>query len=166
MQSVFCTWRLITWEHRRLWKHHNTGGINCVMYILFTITHQSIVCNRFIPFMESQGFFFFAGVPVSGRGQGTPWTSCQLIAGPSLMAEGAMQGANHTSGAIWGSVSCSRTLWLAAQLSPELGFEPAITSQPALPAELQPPLFQQSILHIHRCEMNEDICLSGPKLMC
>ena len=23
---------------------------------------------------------------VSGRGQGTPWTGCQLIAGPSLMS--------------------------------------------------------------------------------
>ena len=40
---------------------------------------------------------------VSGRGQGTPWTSCQLIAGPSLMAEAATQAA--TSGAMWGSVS-------------------------------------------------------------
>ena len=59
---------------------------------------------------------------VSGRGQGTPWTSRQLIAGPLLMAEAVMQGANCTSGAIWGSVSCSRTLQHAAQLSPELGF--------------------------------------------
>ena len=32
----------------------------------------------------------------SGRGQGTPWTSRQLITGPSLMAEAAMQGANCT----------------------------------------------------------------------
>ena len=41
------------------------------------------------------------------------------------MVEAAMQGANCTAGAIWGSVSCSRTLWHAAQLSPgELGFEP------------------------------------------
>ena len=52
------------------------------------------------------------------RGQGTPWTSRQLIAGPSLMAD-------CTSGAIWGSVSCSRTLLHAAKLSLELGFEPA-----------------------------------------
>ena len=30
----------------------------------------------------------------SERGQATPWTSRQLIAGPSLMAEAAIQGAN------------------------------------------------------------------------
>ena len=54
---------------------------------------------------------------VSGRGQGKCWISRQLL----LMAEAAMQGANHTSGAIWGSVPCSRTL------------------QHALPAELQTP---------------------------
>ena len=35
------------------------------------------------------------------------------------------EAANRTSGAIWGSVSCSRKLQHAAQLSPELGFKPA-----------------------------------------
>ena len=49
----------------------------------------------------------------SWRGQGTPWTGCQLIA--SLMVEAAMQGANCPSGAIWGSVFCSTTLQHAAQ---------------------------------------------------
>ena len=40
----------------------------------------------------------------------------------------------------------ARVLWHAAQLSPELGFGTSnlpITSRPALPAELQPPLFQK-----------------------
>ena len=41
------------------------------------------------------------------------------------MAEAAMQGVTRTSGAVWGSASCSRTLRHAAQLSPGLGFEPA-----------------------------------------
>ena len=65
--------------------------------------------------MGSQGFLLEPAV--SGRGQGTPWTSRKLIAGPSLMAEAATQGANCTSGAIWGSVSCSGILRHAAQLS-------------------------------------------------
>ena len=39
--------------------------------------------------MGSQVFLLPA---VSGREQGTPWTSCQLIAGPSLMPEATMQG--------------------------------------------------------------------------
>ena len=39
------------------------------------------------------------------------------VARPSLMAEAAMQGANCTSGAIWGSVSCSRILQHASQFS-------------------------------------------------
>ena len=87
--------------------------------------HPSIVCNRFIPFMGSQGFLPEPIPAVSGWGQGTPWTSPQLITEPSLMAEAAMQVANCTSGAIWCSVSSSRTLRHAAQLSPELEFEPA-----------------------------------------
>ena len=44
--------------------------------------HPSIVCNCFIPFMGSQGFLLEPIPAVSGRGQGTPWTSCQLITGP------------------------------------------------------------------------------------
>ena len=44
----------------------------------------------------------------------------------TLMAEAAMQGANCTSGAIWGSVYSSMTLQHTAQPSPgEPGFEPA-----------------------------------------
>ena len=89
------------------------------------IIHPSIVCNHFTPFMGSQGFLLEPVPAVSGRGQGTPWTSRQLITGPSLMAEAAMQGANRTLGAIWGPVSCSRTVWHAAKLSPELGLEAA-----------------------------------------
>ena len=43
----------------------------------------------------------------------------------TLMVEAAMQGASCVSGAIWGSVSCSRTLQHAAQLIlGETGFEP------------------------------------------
>ena len=38
-------------------------------------------------------------VHTMGIGQGTPWMSCQLIAGPSLMAVAATQGAICTSGA-------------------------------------------------------------------
>ena len=41
------------------------------------------------------------------------------------MAETAMQGASCESEAIWGSVSCSRSLRHAAQFSLELRFEPA-----------------------------------------
>ena len=36
------------------------------------------------------------------KGQGTPWMSRQLIAGPLLMTVAAPQGANCTSGAILG----------------------------------------------------------------
>ena len=79
---------------------------------------------------------------VSGRGQGTPWTSC-----PSLMAEAAMQSANCTSGPRWGSVSYSRTLQHEVQLSlGELVLEPATLRSPAdllylSASELQPPLW-------------------------
>ena len=61
----------------------------------------------------------------------------------TLMMEAAMQGANCSSGAIWGSVSWSRTLRHAARGSRDLN---PITRQPALPTEPQP--HQQVILCI------------------
>ena len=71
-------------------------------------------------------------VHTMGIGQGTPWMSCQLIAGPLLMASAHQEQP-------WGSVSCSRILQHVAQFCPgEPGFE-LITSPPALPTELQPP---------------------------
>ena len=73
-------------------------------------------------------------VHTMGIGQGTPWMSCQLIAGPLLMASAHQE-------QLWGSVSCSRILRHVAQFRPgEPGFDLVITSPPALPTELQPPL--------------------------
>ena len=88
--------------------------------------------RHFIPFSRGRRFLLLDPIPVvSGRRQGTPWTSCQHITGPS--------------GAIWGSVSRSRTLRHAAQISPEGArswtSDLSITSRPALPTDLQlPPL--------------------------
>ena len=78
-----------------------------------------------------------------GVGQGTSWMSRQLIAGPLLMAVAASQGANCTSGATLGfsillkdTSTCSSVLpWGAGIRTSDL----LITSQPALPTELQPP---------------------------
>ena len=72
----------------------------------------------FFPFYGVRVFFAGANPSCFWARAGTPWTSRQLIAGPPLMAEATVQGANCTSGAIWGSVSCSRTLRHAAQPSP------------------------------------------------
>ena len=69
---------------------------------------------------------------VSGRGQGTPWISRQLIAGPSLMSNVgfsiSLRDASDTS-------TCSSALPGAGIWTSDL----PITSRPALPAELQPP---------------------------
>ena len=63
-------------------------------------------CNHFIPLSRGRRVFAEPISAVFGRRQGH-----QIIAGPL--------------GVIWGSVSCSRTLQHAAQLSPgEPGFEP------------------------------------------
>ena len=109
---------------------------------LFCINiHPSIACNYFILFMGLQGLLLEPIPAVSGRRQSTPWTSCQLITGPLLMAEATVHGANRTSGAIWGLASCSRTLRHEAQ--PRAGIwtsDLPITSWPDLPAELQLPL--------------------------
>ena len=51
---------------------------------------------------------------LSGRGQGTPWTSRQLIAGLLLMAE--VPTAHQEQ--FWGSVSCSRILRHTAPFHP------------------------------------------------
>ena len=102
--------------------------------------YPSIVCNCFISFMGMGGRICWSQSQLSlGKGRVHPWTSHQLIAGPSLMAEATMQGVSCASGAIWGSVSCSRTLRHATQ--PRAGIWTSdfpITSQVALPTELQP----------------------------
>ena len=96
--------------------------------------HRYIVCNRFIPFLWGRGGFW--------------WSQPQLSLGEGRVHSG--QVASSSQGPHWwqgpptahqGSVSCSRTLRHEAQLSLGLGFEPfdlQITSQPALPSELQP----------------------------
>ena len=98
----------------------------------------------FYPPEGLQGLLGPNPVLLMGEGQGTPWMSRQLIAGPLLMAVAAPQGANCTSGAILGfSILLKDT---SAYFSPTLG-EPGIwtndlpiTGPPALPTELQPPL--------------------------
>ena len=66
---------------------------------------------------------------VSGRGQGTPWTSHQLIAGPSLMSNVGF------SILLKDTLTCSSALPGAGIWASDL----LIISQPALPAELQLP---------------------------
>ena len=56
----------------------------------------------FYPPEGLQGLLGPNPVVLMGEGQGTPWMSHQLIAGPWLMAVAAPQGANCTSGAILG----------------------------------------------------------------
>ena len=70
---------------------------------LFKDLSSQLIINRFILFF--QGVAEVTGAYpsyLSGRRQGTLWTSRQLIAGPLLMAEAATQGTNCTSGAILG----------------------------------------------------------------
>ena len=99
--------------------------------------------------------------PVYSRGEGTPWMSCQLIAGPLLMAAAATQGANCTSAASLGSFSvllkdilthssippgfpvflcfqCVGFLFFGAGIRTS---DLSITSPPALPTELVAPEF-------------------------
>ena len=53
---------------------------------------------------------FVAGANPSRLWARAGYTLDKSSQGPSLMAEATMQGANCTQGAIWGSVSCSRSL--------------------------------------------------------
>ena len=66
---------------------------------------------------------------VSGRGQGTPWISRQLIAGPSLMSNVGF------SILLKDTSTCSSALPGAGIWTSDL----SITSRPALLTELQPP---------------------------
>ena len=89
--------------------------MSCYVMLCYVVVH-----NRLPPANPSL---------VSGWGQGTPWTSRQLIAGPSLMSN---VGFNIS---LKDTTTCSSAL-------PGAGIwtsDPPITSQPALPAELQPP---------------------------
>ena len=91
------------------------------------------------PFPWGHGVLLLEPIPASSQGKGRvlPGQVASSSQGPHWWA-------------MWGSVSCSKTLRHAAQPCPEPGFELAtfrslvdllLTSRPALPAELQPPLF-------------------------
>ena len=99
LYTVYCTGLCIIGQlKRKLWWSASLFFPNLTDYKYLSKTHSAmschVVCNSFVPFTGSQG------PSVSGWGQGTPWhwTSCHLIAEPSLMAEAATQGANCTSG--------------------------------------------------------------------
>ena len=58
-----------------------------VMSLSCNVILMSFSCHRLSLSMGLQGVAAGANPSlVSGRGQGTPWTSHQLIAGPSLMS--------------------------------------------------------------------------------
>ena len=89
-----------------------------------------IVRNRLSLSMGSRGVAAGANPSlVSGRGQGTPWISRQLIAGPSLVSNVGF------SILLKDTSTCSSALPGAGIWTRDL----SITSRPALPAELQPP---------------------------
>ena len=99
-------WNNITFSfltHNNLWPYNP--------HISYLGIHPSIVCNHFIPFYGVAGVV--AGANPSclqvRAGYRVPGQVASSSQGPSLMAEAAMPGANCTSGAIWGSLSCSRT---------------------------------------------------------
>ena len=87
-----------------------------VVSFSFRLSVRVAGCCRFPP----EGLWGLLGpnpVHTIGIGQGTPWMSCQLIAGPLLMASVHQE-------QLWGSVSCSRILQHVAQFRPgEPGLE-------------------------------------------
>ena len=90
------------------------SGESTKVLIRCHVMSRVIVCNRVIPFSRGRG--------------GCCWSQSQLSLGEGRVHPGqvALTDGNRTSGAIWGSVSCSRALRHAAQFSPgELGFKPA-----------------------------------------
>ena len=104
-----------------------------------------IVWNRLCLSMGSWGVA--AGVNpslVSGRGQDTPWTSCQLIAGPSLMSK------VRFSTSLKDTLTCSSALPGAGIWTGDI----LITGRPALPAELH---FAKPIQVMFVCQLNQTI---------
>ena len=82
------------------------------------------------PFPWGRGVLLLEPIPALSQGEGAPWTSRQLIAGPSLMSiVGFSISLKHTS-------TCSSALPGAGIWTSDL----SIASRPALPTELQPPL--------------------------
>ena len=80
--------------------------------------------------------------------------SRQLFIGPLLMAVAATQGASCTSGAILGFSILLKDTSTCGSVPPQgsWGFEPAITSPPALPTEPQlPPTSSTSVFFIALC---------------
>ena len=93
----------------------------------FTRCHHVIVRNRVSFSMVSRGVAAGANPSlVSGRGQGTPWTSRQLIIDEQCGVQYLAQ--RHFN------------MQLSLVRSGNLNYDLSITSRPALPTELQPPL--------------------------
>ena len=77
-----------------------------------------VVCNRFIPFSRGQSQLSL------GEGRVLPGQVASSSQDPHWWQRLPCKVPTAPPGAIWGSVSCSRTLRHAAQLSLELEFEP------------------------------------------
>ena len=104
-----------------MYTHTYTGYIYTSVKYLVTMCH--VIVHDMYPLSLSKGL-----QGVAAGGQGTPWTSHQLIAGPSLMSNvGFSISLKDTS-------TCSSTLPGAGIWTSDL----PIASRPALPAELQP----------------------------
>ena len=107
--SATCWWSLV---------YESQGPFYCsvpfrFLFRFFREGHGDVLSPLF------QGGGLLGPNPVTvGEGQGTPWMSRQLIAGPLLMAVAATQVPNAHQEQFWGSVSCSRILWHVAQFHP------------------------------------------------
>ena len=100
--------------------------LRCINWICNV--HPSSVCSRFIPFIGSRGFLLEPIPADSGRGQGTPWKSRQLIAGPFTDGRGHHASCQlHIRSNLGFSILLKDTSTCSsAQPSlGELGFEPA-----------------------------------------
>ena len=104
--------------------HGVTSSHSLIIYRLICEGHRDVTALSTI----FQGVVGVTGASyLSGRMQGTPWTSRQLITGPLLMAEVATQGANCTSGAILEFSILLEDTSTCSSVPPqrEAGFDPA-----------------------------------------
>ena len=134
--AKYHSWNRITVTFKEVLKGYIEN--RTPLYMLLCTLFRSVSCHAMsfsvtaYPFPWGRGVLLQESIPTLSEGEGRvlPGQFSSLSQGPHWWE-------------MWGSVSCARTLRHAAQPCPA----PSITSRPALPTELQPPLFR-SMWHL------------------
>ena len=109
-------WNLYGPDRSAFYRHHTVTSVFTKVYGQFKLRESQMwsfilwLCHYFciIVNLSPEASHFFSLLTAQSASQHLSHSNINTV-----MTEAAMQGANCTSGAVWDSISCSRTLWHA-----------------------------------------------------